>query len=486
VSKLSEKHLLALTIGVTLFLAGGLGFLIWSDFQAIEEEERLTADLRERIRAAEVEIAQVPAREARVIANREIADKEVTFLPEETEIETFWENVERMADESGVQISRISPRATASSSSRTKKTSTSIETVDQVLSLRGSSDELLRFFNLVENYDRIITIVEFAITPGRAAEEDGKMRHSVNLGLRTFTYSRKIANTIVSIKDYEKKRELIEVKQWLSRIKLEEKESYTLRPAINRRDPFVDVRHERRDPTAAVPDEQDRKHQELILLNLVDQVRLLQEQLDVEDHLRAIKDFFRLGAVMKQNREAFRALQGNLETTEKSRLLTFPDLLEQFRAEVQAPFAQIRERIGFIDTQRDLLEVSQVQEWTNKLRSAFDERDWKPFAELLREWNAVSKNGENVVEEARLLADEVAELGRRAGVIQEFDKRKIAISSIVFNSGGTSLAYINKKLMGEGDALDGDGRVIVYEIGENFVIFLTEGVEIKRPLSMNR
>jgi hypothetical protein len=33
----------------------------------------------------------------------------------------------------------------------------------------------------------------------------------------------------------------------------------------------------------------------------------------------------------------------------------------------------------------------------------------------------------------------------------------------------------------EGDALDAAGTVIVIEIGENYVIFETEGVEIKKP-----
>ena len=58
-----------------MLLAGGLGFLIWRDLQEIELEEKKIADLRGKIAAAQIEIDQIPSREYRVIANREIAEK---------------------------------------------------------------------------------------------------------------------------------------------------------------------------------------------------------------------------------------------------------------------------------------------------------------------------------------------------------------------------------------------------------------------------
>lgn len=480
--KLSEKQLLALTIGVTVLLAGGLGFLIWKDLQAVGAEERRTAELNELIAAAQQEIDQIPAREFRAIANREIADKEVAFLPEETEIETFWEVLERYADESGVQISKISPKQQPTSGR--KKPASAIENVDQVLSLRGTVDELLRYLNLIENYDRIINVVEFSITTGASKpDEDGKVRHSINLALRTFTYSKKIANTIVSIANYEKKKDHVEVKQWLSKIKIEEKESYSLRPAIDRRDPFVDVRREP-SKVADVDDPIDRKAQEAILLNLVDQVRTLQEMLDLEDHLRAIKDWFRLGQVMKENREMYRAVEAHVAQVEREKQIRQRDLQEQFRTDVVAPFNAVRERIGALEAVQPKLDVAQTESWVKRLRAKFDERDFKAFSEIYREWGQVSRNGEWVDDAARPMVAEIVELNRRVNVIQEFDKRKIVISSVVYNPNGTSLAYVNGKLMAQGDALDGDGKVLVLEIGENYVIFHTEGVEIKRLLKV--
>jgi hypothetical protein len=150
VGRLTEKQLLLLTIGITVLIAGGLGFLIWSDFRTIEEEKQRIADLERQIDAAEKEIAMIPEREFRVIANREIADKEVAFLPEEEEIETFWEVLERFSAESGVRISEIAGTAQRTGRGRKGEQST-ISQVPQVLSLKGTVDEFLRFLNSIEN-----------------------------------------------------------------------------------------------------------------------------------------------------------------------------------------------------------------------------------------------------------------------------------------------------------------------------------------------
>jgi len=57
----------------------------------------------------------------------------------------------------------------------------------------------------------------------------------------------------------------------------------------------------------------------------------------------------------------------------------------------------------------------------------------------------------------------------------------VVISTILYSPNGLSVAVINGKQIAEGDALDAAGTIIVVEIGENYVIFETEGVEIKKP-----
>jgi len=192
-SKLTEKQLLILTIGITVVLTGGLGFLVWSDLETVKEEEQKVADVRAQIDNAQREIDQISSREFRVIANREKAEQEVTFLPSETEIENFWDVLERFAEESGVRISAIS----ATGSSKRRKGKGTIDSVPQLLTLTATTEEFLRFLNLVENYDRIISVIEYRLGAGKAADEGGKVRHTIQMSLTTFTYSKKVANTIV-------------------------------------------------------------------------------------------------------------------------------------------------------------------------------------------------------------------------------------------------------------------------------------------------
>jgi Tfp pilus assembly protein PilO len=478
VSRLTEKQLLLLTIGITVLIAGGLGFLIWGDFRTIEEEKQRIADLERQIAAAEKEIAVIPEREFRVIANREIADKEVAFLPEDEEIETFWDVLERYAAESGVRISEIAGTPQRTARARKGEQST-IATVPQVLSLKGTVDEFLRFINMLENYERIINVVEYSISAGEVADlDDGKVRHGIRLALTTFTYSKKIASTIVSIPKYEEKRDQAEVKKWLSRIKIQEKETYTLQPSLSRRDPFVSVRRRptqaSTEPGEGLPPEVQRA----MIANLVELIRTLQQGLAFEEELARRNDLWRLQAQRQENRDAYTQL-GEL-ITGAIKDLTLPECQDRLKRDVLVPWAAIQKRIEDITKSNPRLKKEAVDEWVTKIEKLFDEERWTEVESEARAFRDSSKNGQHVEDAAREQVQKIFELQRRAKVIENFDKRKVVISTILYSPHGVSVAVINGKQMTVGDALDADGQVIVVEIGENFVIFETEGVQIKK------
>jgi len=478
VSRLTEKQLLFLTIGIAVLLTGGLGFLIWSDLKTIDEEQMAIEDLKKQIGSAEREIDLIPQREYRVIANREIADKEVAFLPEEEEIENFWEVLERFAAESGVRISEIAPSSVGQTRGKKKGETTTISSVPQVLSLRGTIDELLRFINLIENYDRIINVVEFSIGSGEVADEDGMVRHGIRLALTTFTYSKKIASTIVSIPKYEEKKENPEVKKWLSRIKIQEKETYTLQPALGRRDPFVSIRKRPAISTGPGADDVNRPNQIAMIENLIGALAVLNEGLDYEEELQKRGDLWRLQAQKKENRDLYRQLSDEIPLAQKE--ITFPDLQDQLKREVLAPWAEIQKRIEAIVQGNPKLTRDQVNEWLNRVQTLFDEKQWADVESQVRQFSDASRKGQHVQEDAKDLVQKIFDMQRSAKVIQAFEKKSIKISTILYSPNGMSVAVINGRQMSEGDALDEQGTIIVVEIGENYVIFETEGVEIKR------
>jgi hypothetical protein len=479
VTRLTEKQLLLLTIGITVLISGGLGFLIWSDFRTIEEERARKADLDRQIESADKEIALRPDREYKVIANREISDREVAFLPEEEEIETFWEVLERFAQDAGVRISEIGT-SQVQRSGRDKKgaAETTISTVPQVLSLRGTVDEFLRFINMIENYERIINVSEYSINAGEAPDEDGKPRHGIRLALTTFTYSKKIASTIVSIPKYEEKKEHPEVKKALSRIKVQEKETYTLPLSIQRRDPFVSVR-KRPDSTSVDPTgAPDPVYQGGLIDNIVDLVQTLQQGLSFEEELTRRGDLWRLTAQRKENKETYTALAETIATANKE--VTIPELRERFKKDVTVPWSAIQKRMDEMKINNPRLGLQQVQDWKARISKLHDEHKWAEVESESRGFRDASKNGQHVEDDAKDLVQIIFELQRSAKVIDGFEKRKIEITGILYSHRGSSVAVVNSKQMTVGEALDADGQVVVVEIGEDYVIFETEGVEIKK------
>jgi Tfp pilus assembly protein PilO len=476
VTRLTEKQLLLLTIGITVLIAGGLGFLIWSDLRTIDEEKAKKADLDRQIEAAEKEIALRPEREYRVIANREISDREVAFLPEEEEIETFWEVLEGFAQDSGVRISEIAPSSIQRSGRGKKGAESTISTVPQVLSLRGTVDEYLRFINMVENYERIINVSEYSIAAAEAPDEDTKFRHGIRLALTTFTYSKKIASTIVSIPKYEEKKEHAEVKKWLSRIKVQEKETYTLPAVATRRDPFVSIRRrptgDTKIETAADPD-----YQGGLIANIVDLVTSLQQGLTFEEELQRRGDLWRLTAQRKENRETYTQINDSVAGATKE--ITIPDFKERFKKEVLVPWEAIKKRMEEMRNTNPRLNAEQVQEWLARVSKQFDERNWQQVESEARSFRDQSKNGQHVDDDAKDLVQRVFEIQRQAKVIDAFHKRKIDISGILYSPRAQSVAVINGKQMTVGEAFDADGQIVVVEIGEDYVIFETEGVEIR-------
>lgn len=476
-TRLTEKQLLLLTIGITVLIAGGLGFLIWSDLRTIEEEKAKKADLDRQIEAAEKEIALRPDREYRVIANREISDREVAFLPEEEEIENFWEVLEGFADDSGVVISEIAPSSIQRGGRGKKGAESTISTVPQVLSLRGTVDEFLRFINMIENYERIINVSEYSLAAAEAPDEDQRYRHGIRLALTTFTYSKKIASTIVSIPKYEEKKEHPEVKKWLSRIKVQEKETYTLPAVSSRRDPFVSIRRRPTTDPNGTPATADPDYQKGLIDNIVDLVTSLQQGLTLEEELMRRGDLWRLTAQRKENRDYYTQITDALAGATKE--ITIAELKERLKKEVLVPFEAIKKRMEDMRDRNPRLNAEQVQEWLTRVSKSFDEQNWGGVESDGRAFRETSKSGAHVEDDAKDLVQRIFELQRQAKVIDTFYKRRIEISGILYSPRAQSVAVINGKQMTVGEALDAEGTIIVVEIGEDYVIFETEGVEIR-------
>ena len=223
--------------------------------------------------------------------------------------------------------------------------------------------------------------------------------------------------------------------------------------------------------------EVDPDYQTGIIDNIVDLVTTLQQGLTLEEQLMQRGDLWRLTAQRKENADYYNQIVDALATAAKE--ITIPELKDRLKREVLVPWEAIKKRMEEMRNQNPRFTADQVQEYLNRVKKAFDEENWQGVESEARNFRDQSKNGVHVEDDAKDLVQKIFELQRQAKIIDAFYKRKLDISGILYSPRQQSVAIVNGKQMMVGDALDAEGTITCVEIGEDYVVFETEGVEIK-------
>ena len=106
-SKLSERQRLAITIGLSVLLAGGIVALILMDRDEIKQIEEEITTLEQRIAAANIEIAKIPPREDKVIVFRAVEKRELEILPTEQKIADFHSGISTFLASAGIGFDEL-------------------------------------------------------------------------------------------------------------------------------------------------------------------------------------------------------------------------------------------------------------------------------------------------------------------------------------------------------------------------------------------
>lgn len=188
-------------------------------------------------------------------------------------------------------------------------------------------------------------------------------------------------------------------------------------------------------------------------------------------------DLWRLTAQRKENADYYNQIVDALTMAAKD--ITIPELKERMKREVLVPWEAIKKRMEDMRNQNPRFTAEQVQEYLARVQKNFDEKNWQGVESEARNFRDQSKNGAHVEEDAKDLVQKIFELQRQAKIIDAFYKRKLDISGILYSPRAQSVAVINGKQMTVNEALDAEGTILCVEIGEDYVVFETEGVEIK-------
>ena len=140
-------------------------------------------------------------------------------------------------------------------------------------------------------------------------------------------------------------------------------------------------------------DEMDRKRVEAIIERLVERLRTLELELDIEDELRERKDIFRLTQQVKDNRESFHELQRDIDQVKKEKLIRNSELSERFRKEVVAPFEDVRQRVKEGDDSQPPMPLVEVKQRFEEIANDFDERNWEAVRKKVRGFMDLTRDG---------------------------------------------------------------------------------------------
>lgn len=240
-SNWTQKKLL-LTIGGATFAICGLaaGGVYYAQGLIEEVDVQVTAK-RGEVAAADAKIAKVPGLEKEVIILRENLGEYVKILPDDDQLNEFVRMINRFDNQSGVRGTGLKKKNVRQGKSKGRFTP-----IEYTYDMTATLWQGLKFMNLVENFERFVSITEFSIAPGKgdngAAETvNGEVVHVIKVTMQTYQYNKAGKGKEVVIPNYEDRKEELRDEIW-KRIQLIRVDRYEHPGQNGRRDIFVDPR----------------------------------------------------------------------------------------------------------------------------------------------------------------------------------------------------------------------------------------------------
>ena len=204
--KLTEKHLLGITIGVFVLLAGGLGFFAyWLYNGKYQERLQTQTALVGEIKVLGDKLVELNRWKAEIVElmKKEAEYAEILPSPEDVTRGAFITMLADFEQKAGVQVSELTEKAQQSQPQGpagpggTGKVTLPFDTVEFKFTVRGGFYEVVQFMYQIESHKRLMKVTEGDITPDTAAAvalpgEDNTPKKSpvtLNVSVSTYVYN---------------------------------------------------------------------------------------------------------------------------------------------------------------------------------------------------------------------------------------------------------------------------------------------------------
>ncbi len=327
---------LLLTIGgsaVSLCLTAGGG--IYYTTGMIEEVELQVAEKEKALVAADQRIALTAGLEKDVIILRENLDEYVEILPSQKQLAEFLRMLDKFGQLSGVQASGLVPKTIREGKGDR------FTPIEYSYEITATLWQCLKFMNLIENFQRFVSITDFHIQTGDGKRGDdtreGDVVHKVRLTLQTYKYNGKSDSKEVRIPDYDVQKVALQEEIWKRRqaIRLD---PYEHRGVQGRRDVLVDPR-ERGDIRLAGPSQAEQR---AVLDRYVGEVTRLREmQQKIKKADTTLFEQYSLEKGLKEGLEKLASTMDNDAST-----VSYAPYRLRWSKEVVTPFEELRGQVA--------------------------------------------------------------------------------------------------------------------------------------------
>ncbi|MBM3973349.1 MAG: hypothetical protein FJ301_04530 [Planctomycetes bacterium] len=324
---------LVYTIGgaATLLCLTAGGGIYWA--QGLIDETNVQAQLKQDlIDKADSRIRQVPALERDVIILRENLGEYIKILPDDKELTDFLRMLNQFNRQSGVKSSSLVNKQRGGSKSTDRFTP-----IEYSYEMTATLWQAIKFMNLVENFERFVSITEFQISSGAGGDKektrDGDVVHLFKLTLQTYSYNGRGDGKEVQIPEYQDLKEQLREEIW-KRMQAIRIDRYEHRGALGRRDVLVDPR-ERGDATAPGPTQEEQR--EVLKRNLGELARLRDIQQRIKQQDTTLFEQYSLAKSLKDGLDKL-ALQVEADAP----IVTYPPYRLRWAREVVAQLEDLR------------------------------------------------------------------------------------------------------------------------------------------------
>lgn len=467
-----KKQLLAIGGGAGLVCALAVAGVFYA--QGLIDEIDVSIEAKKQaIAAAETKIAQIPGLEKEVVILRENLDEYVKILPDSKELTDFVRMLNQFERQSGIIGSGLVLK-----NSRSAKDTERFTLVEYTYEGTATMWEFLKFVNLIENYDRFVTISEFSILSGdkgKGEETRGRdVVHSMRLTLQSYSYNAKPTGKEAVIPDYEAQvaalgEEIAKRKQVIPF------EKYAAKNSALRRDILVDPRL-REDVTGKGLSPADQR---AILERYVAEVLSLK---DMQQRLRRQDTtMFEQYALEKQIRELLAKIATNIEADGAK--LTYGPYRLQWGEQVLTPLEAAKVAFGDGDKQGQkntelFLPAKEIEQLVAQLEADCAAGQ---LEDAKQRYETVSGRLNVPADDPRhALAVAAKAWHVKATTALDFRALDLKLQGVVVNRGGRSGVLINGESYEEGEYVSDD--LLVKQVEEEQVWFVFRGLTLVRTM----